>query len=214
MRVMLALSPLIALLAAFACGGDDADVRDVTPTVERPAASPTEPGNPAPAPTATVPAGETGIPAVDAALEAALAGDVAALAAQAALQQLPCETEPMGIGGPPACESGEGDGTLVDVFSVAQCEGAYIREDAVAGAFENLFGGVVELYGVYRVSQRYFPEGVYTIVLEVRGDDGMWTGREVIVNDEGITGINYGCAESAEILVQNRRLTDAIMPPE
>jgi hypothetical protein len=214
MRLNLTFAAIIAALSlvAVACGDDD-DAPDATATAGQPAASPTIAGNPTPASTPTAGAGETGIPSLDAALASLRAADAAALSAMAEVQEIACVTEPMGIGGPPICEAGEADGMVVRVFPVAQCEGSYIREGAIRGAIDELFGGTVDVYGVYRTVPQYYPDGTYTIVLEVEGDDRTWTAREVVLDDEGITGINYGCAESAEVLVQNRQLTDAIIAP-
>lgn len=219
MRTQLALAAIVAAisLAAVACGDDGDDAPGATATVARPAVSPTAPGNPTPASTptaeATAGAGETGIASVDAALAALVEQDAAALGAQARFQQLACETEPMGIGGPPICEAGEADGTVVSVFPVAQCEGGFIREGALAGAFTSLTKYPVDVYGVYRTPPQYFPEGAYTIVIDSPDPERPGSAREIVLDDVGITGINYGCAESPEVLVQNRRLTDAIIAP-
>lgn len=200
---------------AVACGDDDDD-GDRTPVATL---QPTFAGNPTPAPTdapagtPTATAGGTGIASIDAALAALEAGDIAALRAQLQLEAIACVAEPEGIGGPPICEAGEAEGTPVEVLALAQCEGSYGRAPELDAALTRFVAQGVELYAVYRTPDPYFPDGDYAIVVSVDDPDAVGAAREVVLNDAGIVGLNYGCAETPEQLVQTRRLTDAIIAP-
>jgi hypothetical protein len=101
----------------------------------------------------------------------------------------------------------------VEVLPSAQCEGFFVRPDELQ--LDAVVPPSAELYGVYRAPAEYFPPGLYSAVF-VAGSDAEppIDAYEVILDNEGIKGINYGCAEEAAQLVETRGLTDALVPPE
>jgi hypothetical protein len=71
------------------------------------------------------------------------------------------------------------------------------------------------MHGVYRTPANYYPAGEYAAVFSLSADaPDVNVAREIVLTDEGIVGLNFGCGENAAQLVQTRRLTDAIVPPE
>lgn len=203
-----AFGVVVALVASFfvlsACGsGDEADGAGagVTPTV--PAATPTS------EPSATP--GHTGIVAVDTAIDAVRAGDVDALREMFVYSPVPCVVSPEGLGAPPTCIDGEADGTPVDVISVAQCEGYYVRPDKADGI--ELPVQASTLYAVYGASDTLWPEGEYAVIFD-RGESNFPQAWELILTDDGISGIHHGCAMSPERIVEFQQLTDAIVAPQ
>lgn len=195
---------LAAVVVLTGCGSGDAADRPGAPADRTPVATPTEP-----APTA-VP-GKTGVSAVDEVIEAVLAGDVKALRDLFVFSPVACEESPQGAGAPPTCAPGEPDGTPVDVIAVAQCEGYYVRP-AEAGTIE-LPVMASTLYAVYAAPDTLWPEGEYAVIFE-RGESHVPQAWELVMTDEGITGIHHGCAMSAERIAESQRLTDIIVAPE
>ncbi len=145
-----------------------------------------------------------------------LAGDYDAVEEMFVFQMVPCAVDVMGAGGPPECEADEADGTEVAVLPVSQCEGAYLRPQDVFFAFR-LRDQEMKLYGVYdATSAEIFPPGDYAVLFSfVRPEmpDQTLT-LELLMNDEGVTGVNFGCGEDPASLVAAQGLTDAIVTPE
>jgi len=207
----LALLSTLALIAGLAmmaaCGGDDSDAAPPnTPTITQPPTSTPVPG--------TQP---SGIAAVDKAIAAVEAGDIDAFIDLILLAPEDCVARNDGLGGPPLCEPGEAPGTPVDVVPFASCEGYWSREGALSQALRPLFDGQVRLYAVYETggNERLFDrEGAYAVIFEVTGGPNGPQGRDVIMTDEGVVGVNFGCGQSAEQLVEFHQLTDAIVEPD
>ena len=71
-----------------------------------------------------------------------------------------------GLGGPPKCRNGEGEGTPVEVLPFLGSEGSFIRKDGI----ENWQGIEVSgLYAIYRVSaavksEDYYPAGQIAVI--------------------------------------------------
>jgi len=77
----------------------------------------------------------TGIPAVDRAIDLLVHQDVDALIGIAQFAPIGCSAQQT-VGSPPPCPAGQPDGTPVDAFPIAQCEGAYTTStDQLRGAF-------------------------------------------------------------------------------
>ena len=194
-RLLRTTLPAVALAAALAiasgCGGDDAPPEPTPDLGDLPS---------------------SGVLAVDRVIAAVRANDASALQAQVRYTSVACAaTPPQGAGGPPACIEGEPDGTEVDVFPAAQCEGFWQRPDGINVARWPFFGA--ELYAAYRTPAGGYPAGPYAVVF--RRLDGMSAGLGwmLIVSDDGITGVHFGCGETPEELLASQRLTDALIAP-
>jgi len=199
-----------ALLAALmfgtaACDGDD---DGDAPGGTQPA------GTAAAVPTPTRPPAGTAPPSVQAAIEAALDADADALTEMVRYSRIGCIAEAQGAGAPPLCAEGEEEGTIVEVLPATQCEGFYIRRDDVADEMERFVRGGLEDYAVYNTPQRYFPPGPFSAVFNGTNEGGATVGREIIVDNNGVVGLNFGCSGDAGELVRTRGLTDAIVEPD
>jgi hypothetical protein len=205
------LACTIFALATIACGGDD-DNGGTTPTATIPAASPT-PGDPAPAPTATP--GDDNIAILHTIVSAVARGDRAALDELVALQSLPCTTA-QGAGGPPKCEPGEADGTVVDVLALSSCEGGWVRASQVPATMAQLFDGITSVHSTWRATDRVYPEGGdYAVLLTgmpdpMPGQPRREVVRQLVVTEENIIGVNLGCGATAQELIDAQQLTDLI----
>ncbi len=128
---------------------------------------------PAPAPgRAADDPGWTGIEAVDAVTAAVLRGDVDATLDLVRLTELQCVSEPpTGFAVMPACETGEGDGTLVSVLPTAACEGSPARD--ARPVVEDFVQKAWSLYAVTRGSvvsppSSFMPHAEYVLVFSPR----------------------------------------------
>lgn len=151
-----------------------------TPLASATALVPTATTAPAPtlSPTA-VPGGSvhppdarTGLAEIDAIIEAVLANDLTAKRALIDYVTTPCTTA-LGMGGPPKCQAGESDGTLVEVFPILGQEGEFVRPQAIDSRLDFAVQG---LYAVYRIpgdayQEAYWPAGEYGIVFIDRRDE-------------------------------------------
>jgi hypothetical protein len=174
----------------------------VTPTV---AASPTPQSD-----------GPSGILSVDEAIELVLAGDFEAVEGLFVFQNVACEVDVMGAGGPPQCEADEADGTEVEVLPVSQCEGAYLRQGDVFLA-QRLRDQEMTLYAVYDASNvELFLPGEFAVLFSYERPEmpGQTLTLELLMNDEGVTGVNFGCGEDPATLAAAQGLTEAIVAPE
>jgi hypothetical protein len=169
---------LLLMLVLIACAPAVATPTVAPPPTATPVPSatrllPTATQTPAPAPSPTaVPEGSvhppdrrTGIADVDAVIEAVLADDLAARRALIGYLTTPCTTA-LGMGGPPKCQAGESDGTMVEVFPILGQEGEFVRREAVDSRLDFAAQG---LYAVYRIpgdayEEAYWPAGEYGIL--------------------------------------------------
>jgi len=164
-----------------------------------------------PAATPTSAPRSTGIPALDAIIAAAERGDTAAL--QAAIQYTPtaCVTTQQGIGAPPLCRAGEAEGTMVEVIPLAQCEGFFTRADELR---LDALAGAASLYGVYRASAaEQFPPGKYWAIFGRSDANNPSPASAIVMNDDHIVGIHFGCAMKPAQMVEFERLTDVVVAP-
>lgn len=211
MKMRLITAALVAALAVFAVAcaddGDDTGGNGNEPT-------PTAPSGENPQPTPTRPPAGTAPQQVQEAIDAALAGDADALAGMVRYSRIGCIAEPQGAGAPPICEEGEEEGTILEVLPAAQCEGFYIRRADVADELERFVEGGLEDYAVYNTPERYFPPGPFSAVFNGTNEGGATVGREIIVDANGVVGLNFGCSGDASDLVETRGLTDAIVEPD
>jgi hypothetical protein len=213
----------VVVAAAFAaCGGSDASPPATAPvaTQTSAAASPTPAVTTAPTQVAGTPdvgsptpsSRPSGIADVDAAIDAVLSGDAAGLARLVEYRPVACVVNPQGLGAPPNCIGDETNGTPVDVLAVAQCEGGYTRPPADLQPF--ITGGE-QLYAVYDDGDSFLG-GPYVAVFSYPApaqQTGHWA-RALFMDDTGITGVHYGCAQTPEQFVEFNRLASAIVPPK
>jgi hypothetical protein len=164
---------------------------------------------PTPAPIEVLPPGaHTGIREIDDVIATALANDPAALRKLVRYTLTGC-TKAEGLGGPPKCESGEVEGTRVEVFPILGSEGGFVRRSSIDGVLQfNLKG----LYGVYRVPanayrEDYWPAGRYGLVLI--GDDE--SAMTLLVEDGGIVRIVYHLEPLEMALAHD--VGDWLLPP-
>jgi hypothetical protein len=205
-RCLLALVLVLTfLVAAIGCGDDDDDDAETatgTGTSTETASATGEPSE-SETPTATATTGTvtTGDAELDAVIAAVLAGDIDSLVERAQFLTLACSTA-TGVGGPPQCADGEAEGTEVQVFPFAACEGEYYREDGVPGLLEREIGEDPRIYAAFELldlGTETFPRGDIGILFETptagSGDLGLIFG----VDGEGnIVNLWRGCAAPAE----------------
>lgn len=114
----------------------------------------------------------TGEEEIDAVLEGVASGKVKDLHALLQFNRVEC-TRQDGLGGPPKCEEGEAEGTVVEVLPFLGGEGSFLRKKDL----ENWKGiDVSGIYAIYEVSPEvysddYYPAGEQTILLASSRDD-------------------------------------------
>jgi hypothetical protein len=151
----------IVLLAAFAGVGCRSD----SGPKATPSASSTQPAATTTVPTGTPTADPVDVAAVRPAIEAIESGDVARVKALISLSSYPCTLKPQGAGSPPACPDGSPEGTLVQVFPSAGCEGYFLFPAELDQALSGQLGTV---YGAFRRPSSKGPyEAPYAIVSNV-----------------------------------------------
>jgi hypothetical protein len=197
---------LIIAAIASACGGD-ASGENSEPTIPAPAYTPT-PAIPDPE------TGPTGVTVLDLAIDALEARDFDGFKALLLFAPEACVPPGQGAGGPPDCRSGEATGTPVDVIPGASCEGFWLREDVLLQALGPLFQTAPRLHGVYRADTQLFDRaGEYAVVFDISIAEGPMAAN-VIMTGEGVVGVNFGCGESAEQMVEAGEFDDVVFVPE
>jgi hypothetical protein len=92
----------------------------------------------------------TGVTEVDRVIEAVEAQDVETLASMLTYFEEPCGT-PEAIPAPPPCPQGEPEGTPLEVWWSAECEGYYVTRAETATQITSRVGHAdIRLYAVYR----------------------------------------------------------------
>ena len=136
-----------------------------------------------------------------------------------------CATNVQGVGGPPDCRPGEPDGTLVPVVAIADCEGHYVREDEAT--LEPLEGSTITFVGAYVAPDGFGPghgpagsvgcrpvdphaegENVLLFTRELPGIPEI--GLQLILTDDSVSGIRYGCGITAEEIIELHGLGEPI----
>jgi hypothetical protein len=216
----LLLIPLLTA-AVLACNDDD-DEGEPTPGVTQTAAA-TPTGQPSDTTTATRTAdvgspteGDgTGNDDLDEVIASVLEGDMGALVERAQPVTLACTTAP-GAGGPPQCETGEMQGTMVEVFPFGSCQGEYVRQEDLQGLFDRELGATSPLlYAVFELEDEGtadFPRGDYGLLFETDatgGPAGMRHGIIVGASEDGdIISLWRGCQATPEALFDSQRDPD------
>lgn len=155
-------------------------------------------------------AGPVGIPLIDTVVAAVEEGAAATIRRHALFQPTPCAPPGEGAGGPPACESDETPGTEVSVFTVASCEGYFVRASGLDEQLAMFLEGELTLHSIYLVpSEVDFFLGDYVAIFENEesgGDAGPFA-QQVFFTAQGVTALNMGCAQTADQLVDVHGLT-------
>jgi DNA-binding CsgD family transcriptional regulator len=215
-----AVAGLAVVLVVLATQGGDESRADVTPAAS---VSPTVAASPAASPTAvssptTDAAGgyRTGNPDIDPVLAAIESGNRAKLIAVTRYMQIPCVTNPPGLGAPPTCPTGVPDGTVMEVVPGSSGgEGSYLaRAD-----YENapIVPGVgMPPYAIFRTpgggspDDPTWPLGAYTIVYPAPQLDGWFNSVSV----SGGKIVNRIYTQSRDTVFGHVAQSDFILPPK
>jgi hypothetical protein len=203
--VAIAARPLLTLLSVVALPGsacNDAGPPPVAggtvlPTATAPASTATAAQAPSAAGTVATPQRRPGVPAaINTIINLVLAGDAAAVEQATSLVSLPCGPQ-QGPGSPPACRPGEANGTRVDVFPVATCQGELRPAAAVRPTLEQIVLAKPALVGVYRAPSPYLApvQGDYVVVFSRTPTAAVTTplGAGLVIAGDRIAGAWFGC---------------------
>jgi hypothetical protein len=127
-------------------------------------------------------------------------GDTAAIEELLRFTPVACLTGPIKPGAPPQCREGEPDGTLIEGFPNATCEGGYARPDETQQIVQDLANPdayVVAIYPWETPTTDVFFYGDYVVVATLNPDFPQFVGG-VFIGEGGITGVAYGCAQTAD----------------
>ncbi len=107
----------------------------------------------------------TGIDEVDLVIDAFLDQDMDARLDLIRLTISACTTAD-GLGGPPKCQTGEEEGTLVEAFPVSSGEGTHVRPENISKVFAFTVRGLLAVYRVPADAYQaeYWPAGEYGVV--------------------------------------------------
>jgi len=97
-----------------------------------------------------------------------------------------------GLGGPPKCEPGETDGTIVEAFPASSGEGYFVRRKNIEKLFNFTVRGVIAVYVVPEDAYQtvYWPAGEYGIVFTSE-DGGIPHTIIVLVQDGFIVRLEF-----------------------
>jgi len=100
---------------------------------------------------------KTQIEEVDLVLQAVASGEAQEMRNLFGFTKIACKTV-NALGGPPPCQEGEAEGSIVEVLPFLGSEGSYLRKDDI-----NNFPGlnVIGLYAIYKVSDTAYSEANY-----------------------------------------------------
>ncbi len=146
----------------------------------------------------------TGVAAVDRVLDGAETRDIAQLAGLVKTFKVPCtKKQPTQEPAPPRCKTGEPEGTVVDVFNWASCDGVYLRAEKARETLRNFLALTRGLYAVYQVPatgrhDAYAPVNGFGIVY-AEGYGSSLLGKTLLLGPKGlITAIHSGCSRTPE----------------
>ena len=108
----------------------------------------------------------TGIKEIDQVIDVMMDKDIDARLDLVHFTTTPCTTTTDGLGGPPKCELGEVDGTIVDAFPVSSGEGYYVRPENIQRIFGFTVRGLIAVYVVPEDAYHtdYWPAGEYGLI--------------------------------------------------
>jgi hypothetical protein len=144
----------------------------------------------------------SGPPAVDNIINVVLRNDAAALEPLVRMTPLPCGPQ-QGPGSPPRCPPGQPNGTPVDVFPVASCEGELRERTAVRPTLEEVTGRMPRLTGVYRAPDPYLPavKGDYVAVFSRQLPGQPNLGAGMVIAGDRVVGVWFGCGANPSQIV-------------
>jgi hypothetical protein len=155
-------------------------------------------------------------PSARASLDRAVAavgnGDLNAVIDQLVFTQQACAPATGGLGGPPECGPGEVPGTVVGVVLFASCEGYWVRESQAERTLARFVEGKIELHGAYATNARGFEDAQYIAIFGAEREGGRHA-QALYVSAAGIVGVDYGCGQSPQQMVEQNQLTDPIILP-
>jgi hypothetical protein len=134
----------------------------------------------------------TGVPEIDRVIDAISRQDVDARVELIRYIQFPCTTRD-GLGGPPKCEEGEADGTIVTAFPVLYSVGTHTRPEDIWRVLNFTVRGLFAVYQVLEVGyeQDYWPVGDDAIVFT--SEDGGYPHTVTLhVTNGEIVRLDYG----------------------
>lgn len=120
-----------------------------------------------------------------------------------------------GLGGPPKCEPGEAEGTLVEVLPVLSGEGSFSRPEDIEQALDFV---VMELFAVYRL-----PEDAFKADYWSAGEYGLFFTREVndypipitvFVEDGRIVSLQHHLGTEAQEVINQLPVELILLPPK
>ncbi len=154
----------------------------------------------------------TGIAGIDTVIDTVLAGDQNDVSHLLQFIQLAC-THADGLGGPPKCEDGETEGTVVSVFPFLGPEGHHMRYSDLGDWVGIPATGV---YTVYRVSpgaysDEFYPAGKYAVVF-ITTEESLLIA--VQVTDGKIVRIDNKLGSPPEINLKRDASEIILAPPE
>ena len=157
----------------------------------------------------------TDIQEVGSVADAVLSRDPQTVAPLISFSAIPCKAPPRLLGGPPECGAGESDGTPVGVLPAMQCESFYIRADGIdlALLLNKFLASDPSLFAVYHAPPAYRPPGEYVAVLSVNDPNLGQIGRALIIAGGRLVGVDYGCAQTPQQMIESAKLTDAVLAP-
>jgi hypothetical protein len=126
----------------------------------------------------------TGIDEIDKVIDAIMGNDIDDRLEMVRMITTACTTAD-GLGGPPKCEPGEADGTIVDVFPVSNGEGHHVRPGQLQDIFDFTVRGLIAVYVVPEDAYHadYWPAGEYGIALT--SEDGGYPHAIILLEEDG-----------------------------
>jgi hypothetical protein len=151
-------------------------------------------------PGAPAPAAEAAVPHLEALVSAAATGSSEDLLDLVQLSQLPCTTVE-GLGGPPKCQAGEAEGTLVEVLPVLGPEGHHMRRTELS-SWTGIDGA--QLYAAFRTSEsvysdEFYPAGEYGVAFLLPDEANVVVFQ---VTQDGIVRLDYHVPQTIDDLLE------------
>jgi hypothetical protein len=144
-------------------------------------------------------------------VDALFAGDPARIEELIRFKQVPCVEEPMGLEPLPICAPGTPDGTLVDGFPRANCEGRYFQPHELEGVAEFLAAPGLEVVAVYPYPGDGHQSSLfYGDYLVVTSGSPPGRARGVFIGNGGIAGTDGGCTADVETYIEFWGLSEPV----
>jgi hypothetical protein len=126
----------------------------------------------------------TGIDEINKVIDAIMGEDIDVRLDLVHLTRTAC-TSVDGLGGPPKCEPGETEGTIVDVFPVSSGEGHHVRPSLLMDVFDFTVRGVIAVYMVPEDAYHteYWPAGTYGVIFT--SEDGGYSHIITVLIESG-----------------------------